>query len=144
MIRQFGRQQISAMMLTTAAMLAFAGPASASTGATTLPAIFPTPVSMTSGQGTITLGRSVVLVAAPGTDPATTELVRTILTSAGVETIATARRVPAAPDRPHIVIGGGDSALVRNALALGKAVPDTQAEGYTIASVAIEIGRAHV
>jgi hyaluronoglucosaminidase len=137
MIRQFGRQQISAMMLTTAAMLAFAGPASASTGATTLPAIFPTPVSMTSGQGTITLGRSVVLVAAPGTDPATTALVRTILTSAGVETITTARRVPAALDRPHIVIGGGDSALVRDALALGKAVPDTQAEGYTIASVAI-------
>lgn len=102
----------------------------------TLPAIFPTPVAMRLGTGTITLGRSVVLVAVPGTDPASIALVRTVLAQAGVETVSIARKLPASYDRPHLLIGTTDVAMVRDALSRAGAVPDDRAEGYTIAAVA--------
>lgn len=101
----------------------------------TLPAIFPAPTSIALTGGAVALGNSVVLVAAPGTDSETLALIRRVLTSAGVETIATAQRLPSMPDRPHIVIGTGEAAIVRDALARSKAALDGNAEGYTIASV---------
>lgn len=102
----------------------------------TLPAVFPTPASMTLGSGSISLGHSVVLVAAPGTDPETVALVRQILTAAGVETIATAKRLPATLDRPHIVIGTANAAVIRDGLGRSDTTLDTHPEGYTIATVA--------
>ncbi|WP_343672535.1 beta-N-acetylglucosaminidase domain-containing protein [Chitinophaga sp.] len=102
----------------------------------TLPAIFPTPVSITPGKGSVMLGKSIVLVVAPGADPEAEALVRNTLTAAGVETITTARQLPSVPDRPYIILGTGDAEIVRSALARSAAVPDSNAEGYTIASVA--------
>ncbi len=106
----------------------------------TMPALFPTPVSVTLTPDTITLGKAVVLVAAPGTDPDTVALVRRTLTAAGVDRIATAQRLPATLDRPHIVIGTSDTAVVRDALTRSDATADTQAEGYTLASIATGTG----
>ncbi|WP_236559193.1 beta-N-acetylhexosaminidase family protein [Sphingomonas sp. T1] len=102
----------------------------------TMPAIFPAPTSVALQAGTITLGRSVVLVAPAGTDGDSVALVREILRAAGVTTITTARRLPAAPDRPHILLGTGDTAIVRDALARAGTVRDTHPEGYTIATLA--------
>ncbi len=102
----------------------------------TMPAIFPAPTSIALRTGTITLGRSVVLVAPDGTDGDSVALVREILRAAGVTTITTARRLPAAPDRPHILLGTGDTAIVRDALARAGTVRDTHPEGYTIATLA--------
>ncbi|AKU52092.1 beta-N-acetylglucosaminidase domain-containing protein [Xanthomonas arboricola] len=106
----------------------------------TQPAIFPTPVSITLQGGTVTLGQSVVLVVAPGVDPESVALVRRILGTAGVTKIATAARLPATLDRPHIVLGTGEAAVVRDALTRSKAVQDTHKEGYTLASVALGTG----
>ncbi|QOY23389.1 beta-N-acetylglucosaminidase [Xanthomonas citri] len=106
----------------------------------TQPAIYPTPVSITLDGATVTLGRSVVLVVAPGADKATVALVRSILNGAGVTKIATATRLPATLDRPHIVLGTGDAAVVRDALTRSKATQDTHKEGYTLASVARDRG----
>ncbi|WP_127169480.1 beta-N-acetylglucosaminidase domain-containing protein [Xanthomonas sp. BRIP62415] len=106
----------------------------------TQPAIFPTPVAITLDGGTVTLGRSVVLVVAPGADPEAVALVRRILGTAGVTKIATAERLPATLDRPHIVLGTGEAAVVRDALTRSKAVQDTHTEGYTLASVALGTG----
>ncbi|CAD1796651.1 beta-N-acetylglucosaminidase [Xanthomonas euroxanthea] len=106
----------------------------------TQPAIFPTPVAITLDGGTVTLGRSVVLVVAPGADPEAVALVRRILGTAGVTKIATAARLPATLDRPHIVLGIGEAAVVRDALTRSKAVQDTHTEGYTLASVALGTG----
>ncbi|SOU05654.1 beta-N-acetylhexosaminidase family protein [Xanthomonas arboricola] len=106
----------------------------------TQPAIFPTPVSITLQGGTVTLGQSVVLVAAPGADPESVALVRRILGTAGVTKIATAARLPPTLDRPHIVLGTGEAAVVRDALTRSKAVQDTHKEGYTLASVALGTG----
>ncbi|MBB3589100.1 hyaluronoglucosaminidase [Sphingomonas sp. BK481] len=102
----------------------------------TMPAIFPAPTSVALRTGTITLGRSVVLVAPAGTDGDSVALVREILRAAGVTTITTARRLPATPDRPHILLGTGDTAIVRDALARTGTVRDTHPEGYTIATLA--------
>ncbi|PZQ62818.1 MAG: beta-N-acetylglucosaminidase [Sphingomonas taxi] len=121
---------------TIAALAAALLPAPLAAAPATLPAIFPAPASIALGDGTITLGRSVVLVVAPGTDPGTVALVRDILSTAGVEHVDSARRLPATTDRPHIVLGTGDAAIVRDALARGGAVLDSHAEGYTIASTA--------
>lgn len=80
--------------------LSLTAPALAQT--VTQPAIFPTPTSIALEGGTVTLGRSVVLVVAPGADPASVALVRRILGTAGVTKISTASRLPATLDRPHI------------------------------------------
>ncbi|PPT48686.1 beta-N-acetylhexosaminidase family protein [Xanthomonas arboricola] len=106
----------------------------------TQPAIFPAPVSITLEGGTVALGQSVVLVVAPGADPESVALVRRILGTAGVAKIATAARLPATFDRPHIVLGTGEAAVVRDALTRSKAVQDTHKEGYTLASVALGTG----
>ncbi|MDV2452292.1 beta-N-acetylhexosaminidase family protein [Xanthomonas hortorum] len=106
----------------------------------TQPAIFPTPTSIALEGGTVTLGRSVVLVVAPGADPASVALVRRILGTAGVTKISTASRLPATLDRPHIVLGTGETAVVRDALTRSKALQDTHKEGYTLASVALGTG----
>ncbi len=96
----------------------------------TRPAIFPAPTELTLGADTMTLGRRVTLVAAPGTDAATVALAARVLRTAGVETITTARRSAADAAQPQIVLGLADAALVRTALA-GTA-PDTAREGYTL------------
>ncbi|PPU43447.1 beta-N-acetylglucosaminidase [Xanthomonas arboricola] len=106
----------------------------------TQPAIFPAPVSITLEGGTVALGQSVVLVVAPGADPESVALVRRILGTAGVAKIATAARLPATLDRPHIVLGTGEAAVVRDALTRSKAVQDTHKEGYTLSSVALGTG----
>ncbi len=111
-------------------------PPAAQASPATLPAIFPAPVSMTLGDGAITLGRSVTLVVAPGTEPETTALVRQILTRAGVTQITTSTRLPATLDRPAIVLGPDSAAIVREALSRSNAAADDQAEGYTLTTLA--------
>ncbi|VXC45643.1 beta-N-acetylglucosaminidase domain-containing protein [Sphingomonas sp. 8AM] len=96
----------------------------------TRPAIFPAPAELTLGAGTMTLGRHVVLIAAPGTDPATAARAEQVLRAAGVETITAARRLDRVPARVQIVLGLADATLVRT--ALGDKTPDTAREGYTI------------
>lgn len=140
MARRTGEIGAAASLVAALAGLATVLSSQASAAPVTRPAIFPTPASMTLTTGTLTLGTSVVLVAAPGTDADTVALVRTILTAAGVTTITEARRLPAAPDRVHIVLGVGDAGVVRDALARSSAKLDTQAEGYTIASLAAGAG----
>lgn len=110
------------------------GPAEAAP--TTLPALFPEPVSITLKAGEVRLGTSVVLLAAPGTDAGTVALVRDVLAAAGVERIATAQQLPAVIDRTHIVLGSAEAAVVRDALKRSKALPDGHKEGYTLTSIA--------
>lgn len=112
---------------------AFAPPA-------TLPAIFPTPVSIEAGKGAFSLGKSVILITASGTDTSTTTLVRSILAAAGVENVTTAKQLPQVLDGPYILLGTGDAAIVRSALAKSGAVLDSNAEGYTIACTVIGNG----
>ncbi|PPT36825.1 beta-N-acetylglucosaminidase [Xanthomonas arboricola] len=139
MMRRAGTSGLRPLSLWLAAGLAAAAvPALAQP--VTQPAIFPTPVAITLDGGTVTLGRSVVLVVAPGADPEAVALVRRILGTAGVTKIATAARLPATLDRPHIVLGTGEAAVVRDALTRSKAVQDTHTEGYTLASVALGTG----
>jgi hyaluronoglucosaminidase len=106
----------------------------------TLPFIFPAPVSVELGKGSIVLGKAAVLVVAPGVDPGTTALVRSILLSSGVETITTARTVPSVLDLPYVVLGTGNDKLVQASLKRSAAVADSHDEGYTIASVAVSNG----
>ncbi|WAW95797.1 beta-N-acetylglucosaminidase domain-containing protein [Xanthomonas citri pv. malvacearum] len=129
-------------LLSVLVALGLAAPALAQsvTEPVTQPAIYPTPVSITLDGATVTLGRSAVLVVAPGADKATVALVRSILDVAGVTKIATATRLPATLDRPYIVLGTGDAAVVRDALTRSKATQDTHKEGYTLASVARDRG----
>jgi hyaluronoglucosaminidase len=101
----------------------------------TLPAIFPAPVSMTLGKGSFVLGKSVVLVVAPGADADAEALVRKSLTAAGVETITTAKQLPLVLDKIYIILGNGDAVIVRSALSKSGAVADSNAEGYTLTSV---------
>jgi hyaluronoglucosaminidase len=119
----------AAIALTTASSSAIAR-------TTTLPAIFPAPAAISLSDGAITLGRSALLIAAPGTEPATVALVRSILADAGVTEIVSASRLPATFDRPTIVIGPDTAAIVRDALARSKAGTDDQAEGYSLATLA--------
>ena len=122
--------------LVTAAATILATSVGASAGPATLPVITPAPVSMELGGRSIPLGKSAVLIVGAGVDPATVTLIRTILTSAGVEQIATARRLPATPDKLHIVIGIASAAIVRDALAASGGASDDHDEGYEITSVA--------
>ncbi|MEA9565485.1 beta-N-acetylglucosaminidase domain-containing protein [Xanthomonas sp. WHRI 8932A] len=128
--RKSGLRLLSVLVAVGLAAPALAAPV-------TQPVLFPTPVSIVLDGQTISLGRSVVLVVAPGADPASVALVRGLLGSAGVSKIATASRLPTTLDRPHIVIGTGDAAVVRDALTRSKAMQDTHTEGYTLASVAL-------
>ncbi|MCC8410945.1 beta-N-acetylglucosaminidase domain-containing protein [Mucilaginibacter sp. UR6-1] len=107
-----------------------------SASAVTMPMIFPAPQSIELGKGTILLGKSVTLVAAPGTDAETLAQVREILTGAGVNNILTAQRLPSNPEGNYIVIGTGKASLISQALKQSGTVIDTHAEGYTIATIA--------
>ena len=132
MTRRRGRIGGYAAMATMLAALAGAAAAEP----VTLPALFPAPASIALGNGAVTLGESVTLVVAPGTQGETVALVRSILAAAGVGTIATARAVPATLDRTYVVIGTGDAGPIRDALARSGTTLDGHAEGYTIASLA--------
>lgn len=100
----------------------------------TLPALVPAPVSVEASGGSIPLRRSVVIIEGPGTDPETVALARQILTAAGVDTITTAHRLPAIVDRPHIVLGIGNTGVLQTALMRSAASIVDKPEGYTIAS----------
>ncbi|RZK33346.1 MAG: beta-N-acetylglucosaminidase, partial [Hymenobacter sp.] len=106
----------------------------------TLPAIFPEPVSVELGKGSVMLGKSVVLIVAPGTDPETAALVRKILMSSGVETVTTAQKVPAVLEHSYIILGTDDAIAIRSALNRSGALPNTHAEGYTITSLVMSSG----
>jgi hyaluronoglucosaminidase len=106
----------------------------------TLPYIIPTPVSIELKKGSILLGKSVVLVVTPGTGSETVDLIRKILTSAGVEGVETAKKLPTVIDRTYILLGAGDVPVLRSALSRSSAVLDKNAEGYTITSEAIGKG----
>ncbi|TCP35519.1 beta-N-acetylglucosaminidase domain-containing protein [Sphingomonas sp. BK235] len=114
-------------------------PAAARPAPATLPAIFPAPAAIALGNGSFALGEAVVLVAAPGADAATVALVRSALAERGIA-VSAAARLPATLDRAHVVVGGGDSAPVRAALARAGATLDDQPEGYTLATVARDAG----
>lgn len=101
----------------------------------TLPILIPAPVAIEATGGAILVGRSAVVIEGPGTDPDMSALVRQILTMAGVESIETARRLPAVIDRLHVVIGIGDTGVVHAALARSAANIADKCEGYTIASM---------
>ena len=98
----------------------------------TLPLIFPAPISIEIGNGSFVLGKTVVLIVAAGTDTGTVMLVKSILLSAGVETITMARQLPTAIDLPYIILGTGDTKLVKSALNENGTAIDSHAEGYTI------------
>ncbi|MET3825894.1 hyaluronoglucosaminidase [Sphingomonas sp. PvP055] len=100
-----------------------------------LPEIFPAPVSMTLGARSFALGEAVELVAAPGTEAGTLTLLRQILTSAGVETITTAKTPSARPDVTQILVGLASAPQIRATLGRSGTVVDDHAEGYTIAIV---------
>ena len=129
-MRQGGK--FKAFGLSVASIVACVSPAGADMIAR--PALFPQPVSLDLGRGAVTLGLSVTLIVAPGTEPGTVALLRHILTTSGVTTIAEAKRLPATPDRATIVLGRDDNAVVRQALTRANAMPDDRAEGYAIAS----------
>ncbi len=126
---------VSTLMLATATLGGLLA-TSASARPVTLPALFPTPVSIALRDGTVPLGKSVVLIEGPGVDHETVALVRQILTAAGVDRIVTARRLPAVIDRPYIILGTGNVGVIHDALALTGTTIDDHAEGYTIASTA--------
>ena len=106
----------------------------------TLPKIFPTPLSVKPGTGSIKLGNSVVLVVPPGTNPEAVSLVRKTLTLAGVRNIVTKQRLPSDLDQTYIILGTGDASAVRSALERSDASLENQPEGYTIATVAMDGG----
>ncbi len=119
-----------------AASLALAVPA----GAQNLPAVFPAPVSAKLTGKELVLGKAVVLVQAGKADAETDALVRRTLIAAGVEHIRTASRLPARLDAIYVVLGTGDAALVKSALARTGATLPTKDEGYTLASTAADGG----
>jgi len=101
----------------------------------TMPTIFPTPVSVKLGKGSVVLGNSVALMVSAGTDPDLVTKLREILTSSGVSKITTVRQLPSVLNIPHIILGTGDAKSVRTALARSGAKVDSLPEGYTIASL---------
>lgn len=106
----------------------------------TLPSIIPAPISIELRKGSILLGKSVVLVATPGTGSETVDLIKKILTSAGVENIGTAKKLPTAIDRTYILLGAGDVPVLRSSLSRNAAVLDKNTEGYTITTETIGQG----
>ncbi|KAB7769159.1 beta-N-acetylglucosaminidase domain-containing protein [Xanthomonas maliensis] len=127
-------------LLALAAALACTATAPLLAAPVTRPALFPEPVSLQLQSGAVTLGSEVVLVVAPGADPATVALVRQLLTDAGVARIRSVSALPAALAQPYLVIGTADTAVVRDALGRSRASQETHKEGYTLASVALDGG----
>lgn len=129
--RPFCADAVLAKAALALALLA-GGPAFAATA----PAVFPAPVSMRMTGADFALGTSVVLVRPDGTDPAAETLVRDALAAAGVARIRIAAAVPTQLDAVYVVLGSGDAAPVRKALArTGAALPERK-EGYALGSVA--------
>jgi hyaluronoglucosaminidase len=135
-MRQSGRNSaIGTIAALAAALVATSAAAEPSPPPPALPAIFPTPVSITQHRGSVLLGSGVVVVAAPDTDPATVALLRTMLATAGVGTVTTARTLTPRGDRTQVLIGRSDATIIRTALAKAGAAADSHAEGYTIAAM---------
>lgn len=134
--RSLGQILSQILSLSFGAALSLTFPAAAS--AQSLPAIFPAPVSEKLTGQALTLGKTVVLVQAGKLDSETEALVRRILSAAGVEQIRTAPRLPARLDATYMVLGTGDSPIAKAALARTSATVPTQAEGYALASTAID------
>lgn len=105
-----------------------------------MPAIFPAPISMEPGKGSIVLGRSVVLIVSPEAETETVGLVRNTLALAGVENITVAKQLPQHLDVPHIVMGTANAAIVRAALTKSGATADSSTGGYTIAGIVMGNG----
>lgn len=123
----------STFLLTSTAAALLAGTAAA-TPVTTLPAMFPQPVSMTLTGPALPLGSEATLVTAGTTDATTIDLVRSALAAAGVETIRTAGSMPRAPQGTVVVVGTATTPAVRSAVGqLGGTLPD-QREGYSLLS----------
>jgi hyaluronoglucosaminidase len=106
----------------------------------TMPAIFPTPVSVELMKGSITLGKSVGLIVTSGTDPEIVTFVQKSLKLAGVETFKTARQLPLVFDVTYIILGNSNDKTVRSSLKRSGAVVDAHAEGYTITSEVVRKG----
>lgn len=114
--------------------------ASLTAGAQTLPAVFPAPVSAKLTGKDMALGKTVVLVQAGQGDAATEALVRQILARAGVTQVRTAKRVPERLDATTVVLGTGDAPGLKTVLTRVNAATPAQAEGYVLASQAVDGG----
>lgn len=106
----------------------------------TLPAIFPTPVSMKLGKGNISLGHSVVVVSSSTVDAGTSTLVAQALQDAGVKTVKTAKKLPKNVDATYILMGTEADPEVLDALKQLNTTLDTAASGYTLASGQVAAG----
>lgn len=106
----------------------------------TMPAIFPAPVSMELGKGNILLGKSVVLVSSSTVDAGTSALVAQILKGAGVQSVKTAKKLPKKLDATYIVLGTQQDSQVLDALKQITSTTDTAASGYTLASKQMDTG----
>lgn len=101
---------------------------------TSLPSIFPTPVSIDLGKGSFSLGKSVVLVSSSTVDAGTSALIARVLQDAGVKTVKTAKKLPKNIDGTYILLGTHADAQVLNAVRQLSSSVDTAASGYTLAS----------
>ncbi len=100
----------------------------------TLPAIFPTPVSMELGKGNFSLGKSVVLVSSSSVDAGSSALIAGVLQDAGVKTVKTAKKLPKKIDATYILLGTHADAQVLDAVKQITSSIDTAVSGYTLAS----------
>lgn len=101
---------------------------------TTSPLIFPTPVSLELGKGSITLGNTVTLIVSPGTSRETVELIHKILESAGVENVATADKIPGKINNTYLILDAHKSKNTVSILSRSGTTVDEHPEGYTIAT----------
>src|SRR5690606_13187210 len=107
---------------------------SSSSKISTLPAIFPTPVSVELGKGNVSLGKSVVVVSASTVDAGTSALITQVLKDAGVTTVKTAKKLPKNIDATYILLGTHADPAALDALKQLTTTVDTAASGYTLAS----------
>ena len=106
----------------------------------TMPAIFPTPVSTEIGRGNFKLGTSITLIFSGTVDKGTRSLVSKVLENAGVKSIKQAKKLPKTIDGNYMLIGTHTAPLVLNDLKKITATLDTNANGYTLASKLIDKG----
>ncbi|MFI5804530.1 beta-N-acetylglucosaminidase domain-containing protein [Streptomyces sp. NPDC051561] len=97
-----------------------------------LPPVWPRPQSMKASGAAVPVGDQAVLVVAPGTDPAAVDALRSVLRSAGANTLYEVAPGEALPPRGLVVrAGGADDAL--KALRAPARGDDLPAGGYRIA-----------
>ncbi|HZZ98192.1 MAG TPA: beta-N-acetylglucosaminidase domain-containing protein, partial [Jatrophihabitantaceae bacterium] len=111
-----------------------AAPAGSHTAHPRLPAVYPTPQSMSGHGRAVDLGSRVALVAGNDSDPSAVAAARTVLTSAGV------RHIDAAPTHggeTAIFVGGAGARAAAGRLHVADAA-ELPAEGYVLAT-----GTAH-